>query len=128
MKVDFQNKKTQIVIIVSVLLLVIGLILYFTFRKKKTTDVEIQPGTTPAPGIDQSGTVNVNEISQVFFPLKKGSQNDYVRILQTWLNAHGGNLSTFGIDGDFGTETETACLQVLGVKEVTFEKFKSLFA
>lgn len=129
MKIDLKNKQTRTILIISGLALLVGIILYFSLRKKPANNIEIETDpTSSAPGINTNGTVNVEELSVLLFPLKRGSQNDYVRVLQSWLNSHGANLSTYGIDGKFGAETEAACESVLGVKEVSFEKFKSLFA
>lgn len=131
MKLDIKNKKTQGVIIIAVILVVVALIVYFSVKKKKTTEFTI-PGTdtteTPAPGVSPSGVVNVSEVSQVFFPLKFGSKNDYVRVLQKYLVTRAGAniLPVYGVDGHFGTETQTALRSVLNVSEVSYDLFRSI--
>lgn len=54
------------------------------------------------------------------FPLKKGSENKFAWILQSYLNCR--FKSGLNVDGDFGTKTETALLKAYGVKSISSQE------
>jgi hypothetical protein len=132
MKINLKNKKTIGIIAVSaVVALILFIVIISVSKRKKTTPVDDLPApgpsTVPVPGINSNGTININEVSAVFFPLKFGSKNDYVRVLQTYLKSRDATLlATYGIDGHFGAETEAACVKMLGVSSVSLDMFKQL--
>lgn len=60
-----------------------------------------------------SDTVQNNTEQQVIYPLlKKGSKGNFVRIVQEKLIQKGYVLPKFGVDGDFGSETEQVVKQL----------------
>lgn len=60
-----------------------------------------------------SDTVQNNTEQQVTYPLlKKGSKSNFVRIVQEKLIQKGYVLPRFGVDGDFGSETEEVVKQL----------------
>lgn len=111
--------RTKIIIIVA-LVLVLVIILLVVFKDKVFA---------------KTGKINTNQIPVVIpstgiFPLKNGSFNlDEVSRLQTYLKSKGGvscNGNQLIIDGDFGSNTECATKQILGVAQVSQILFNSL--
>lgn len=79
---------------------------YFSTRNKKWTHWAVPkciksgeiptPTPTPTPVPDKKPT------------LRRGSKGEYVTLLQTQLKNKGYDLGKYGVDGDFGSATETA--------------------
>lgn len=86
--------KTQKILIVVVLVAVLAVIIYLVFIKKKQTgDTPTSTSTTANSGV---------------FPLKMGSKGKEVEQLQTYLiKQYGAKFPQFGVDGDWGAETDT---------------------
>jgi hypothetical protein len=60
-----------------------------------------------------------SKLSAQDFPIKKGSKGESVRELQTLLVGINSNaLPKYGVDGDFGSETESALFKYLNKKSV----------
>lgn len=60
-----------------------------------------------------------SKISAQDFPIKKGSKGEKVRELQTILvGINSSSLPKYGVDGDFGSETESALFKYLNKKTV----------
>lgn len=95
-------KKTGLIII-SILVLLVGLIVFFTIRQKKQA------------------------IGNDYFPLQFGDSNEYVKALQQWLISEGATLKS-GADGIFGDETKAACISVLGTDSVDYKTYNSKIA
>lgn len=90
---------------------VVGLILILKYFKGKKSEPTPSPEPTPEPTPTPSAKDN--------FPLKKGSKGARVSQVQSLLLKIDKNLlPKFGVDGDFGSETEAAVLKVLGKKTV----------
>lgn len=101
---------------------IIFLISYF--RKQK-------PGQQQQPGDPVTNAVSSVYSAIITFPLKKGSKNNYVKELQSALiGAYGTSiLPAYGADGDWGSETDTAIKNKLGISEVKDKKqFESIIA
>jgi len=59
------------------------------------------------------------QITAQDFPIKKGSKGDKVReIQQIWVGIDSNGLPKYGVDGDFGSETESALFRYLNKKSV----------
>ncbi len=101
--------------------LVAGLIaLYAILHKKKpsiadNTKKSGNGGTMPTDKAPVKSPAK-STVTQSVYPLKKGSKGDLVVYLQTAIGAS--NLPKYGIDGDFGTETENAVKKYLLKKTV----------
>lgn len=108
-------------LILALILLFVGLtvILLFIYRDKifgkgNTGNASMNNGTG-------SGNINTS------FPLKFGSNNQYVGNLQRYLLSRNPNcLPIYGADDDWGSETESCVMSVLGVNVVDYNKYKSL--
>ena len=103
-------KKSTYNIIAGAAALVGVYYLYIYFSKNKKTNTV---NTTVA----KNTTVPIKESVGGTFPLKKGSKGKLVELLQSALGGRK-NLPLFGIDGDFGNETERAVVKYLGKKTV----------
>lgn len=68
-------------------------------------------GSTPQPKILVTNSVNESSVNAQYFPLQKGSDNDYVKELQDVLGVD--------VDGDFGPKTLAALQQQVGKSTVT---------
>lgn len=80
-------------------------------------------GVAKNVGDTDLGIVNGKPVIANYFPLKKGSKGEKVRELQNILiGINPGALPKYGIDGDFGTETESALFQYLNKKSVDNEE------
>jgi hypothetical protein len=76
-------------------------------------------GVTKQVGDSESGLDNGKAAVSNYFPLAKGSKGEKVRELQTILVGIDANsLPKYGIDGDFGSETEAALFKYLNKKRV----------
>lgn len=105
-----QTKKTAIIISV---ILVIGIISYFVFFRKKKTEAELEEENKNTTGVKTSGKNDE-------FPLKKGSYGNRVLNLQKYLNGQTkAPLSFIKEDKDFGKETEDRLYLLSKAKQVT---------
>jgi len=117
-----KSKKALIIASIIVLVVaVIGFAIWQNNKKKKAA----KSGYTSDGSPVAAEPVTSQNLNPAFFPLKKGSEGDLVVILQKWLLQNGGTLPNYGADGDFGTETETALVSVLGVDQISYEYFKN---
>lgn len=84
-----------------------------------------EPQTRPTPvdpvlGGGGSGGGATSEVSNDSFPLQKGSSGTNVIRLQNAIVKIDANLlRRYGVDGKFGSETESAVVKLLGSKTVT---------
>jgi len=84
-------------------------------NSKKPDVTPIIDDVTPAPPVSSD------------FPLKKGSKGASVRRLQTALTKlNASALPRYGVDGDFGSETEAALVAQTGKKTCTEAELKAL--
>jgi hypothetical protein len=96
-------KKNTRNIVAATLLLVGGYFIYRYFKQNKPS----RSGSGVSP--QDLGNIPQAPILVDTFPLKKGSKGDKVVELQTVIFRINPNLlPKFGIDGDFGSETEAA--------------------
>lgn len=112
------------VLFVVLILVAITIVVYVAYGKPKSTTNQNQNqgnnANTP-PGY------NPNAGAPPEFPLKKGSKNDYVGQLQKYmLTRDAGCLPVYGVDGDWGNETEACANKVLGLDVVNWDFYKSL--
>lgn len=96
--------KRKILVVGSVLLIVL-IVLYFYFKRNKSTSLT-----------NQSNDMNINESD---FPLKFGDQNDTVKKLQMYLNHYAYLNPKLAVDGKFGNNTLSAVKRFLGVESVS---------
>jgi hypothetical protein len=97
----------------NVLLVSLGLIglgLYYFYKQSKQV-AEIAQGQS-----DESGVISIADWNKV---LKKGSKGIEVKILQK-------SLKQLVVDGDFGAKTEARLKNVVGVTEVSLNKYNEL--
>jgi len=100
---------------------VVGLYLIYLQIKKKKPSIKINEVVVPPNVPTNTGGVSV-------YPLKKGSKNDTVKLLQGILNMSlpmpnpyiisGGTINKLVVDGDFGSKTEAALNAIAGVKQI----------
>ena len=61
------------------------------------------------------------------FPLRKGSSSEEVRKIQEYiLSKNPGLLPKYGADGQWGSETESAVVQLFGKNEITEVEYKNI--
>lgn len=84
-------------------------------QKHRDVDSTSCPGSNFPFGEIANGQATIenkaeNKVEQqITYPLlKRGSKGNFVRIVQEKLTAKGYSLSKYGVDGDFGSETENA--------------------
>jgi hypothetical protein len=119
-----KNKKA--IIIVIAIFILVGLITFFAVRKKKATSNNETNAVFNAK-TGQMETLTKENVDPSFFPLKRGSKNDYVFVLQNWLLKQKPSfLPLYGVDGDFGNETELAVVSIFGTTSLSLEQFKTL--
>lgn len=97
--------------------IVVGL--YLIVRQLTKKDEKPTPPPTPIdPIIGPLPTPTSSRNDS--FPLKKGSYGENVKKLQTAIFTINANLlRRYGVDSDFGRETEAAVVNLLGTKTVT---------
>lgn len=104
----FKNLDTKHWVLILLILVVIVLIVVYYKNKNKNT-----------------GT-NEPELSTKF-PLRKGSSGEEViKIQQYILSKNPGLLPKYGADGIWGSETESAVVQLFGKNEITEVEYKSI--
>lgn len=118
-------KNKQIVIALSLLFL--GVAGYFVVRGAKLSKKKGEEPTPPTPKkkatIDVGGTISGgigtpnkewNENAPFTFPIKKGDSGNNVRNLQLLLLKYDTKiLPKYGVDSNFGKETESALITIL---------------
>lgn len=103
-------------LILALVLLIVGLAVIFLFIYRD--QIFGKGGEMASNG---SGDVNAS------FPLKFGSNNQYVGNLQRYLLSRNPNcLPKYGADDDWGSETESCVMSVLAVNVIDYNKYKSL--
>lgn len=109
--------------------IVVGVILIIRqFTKPKAPKIPentgvIEPIITGGGGSGSSGSSSRNDN----FPLKKGSYGNNVRRLQTaLLKLNSSALPKYGVDGDFGNETEAALMMQTGKTTCTEAELTNL--
>ena len=81
-----------------------GQVLIIPGKGEETKPAPVSPTTAPAAN---GGEVDMTTCTVTLPKLKKGDKNRAVRALQQLLILRGYKLPNYGIDGDFGAETET---------------------
>jgi hypothetical protein len=110
------NKKY--VLGVSIALGTIGLWLILK-GNKRTPNYTPNYTPNPTPNTNTNTNTTPNPTKNDNFPLKRGSYGARVKELQLVLLKYDANiLPQFGVDGDFGAETENALLKISGKKTV----------
>lgn len=105
--------------------LLIGLVLAVVYREKiKSKFYSIKGKVTG--GQDEEMKEEETQVLDYNLMLQKGVKGLEVAELQRNLIKAGANLPNFGIDGDFGEETEAALSAVTGTKAITLNEYISL--
>lgn len=99
-------------LIVGIVILIIAIIWLSVRNKNKVTTTT----TTTTPVKPGGGTTTPKEV----FPLKLGSRNKEVGIVQTFLNGKGEKLA---VDNIWGPLTNAAALRVLGTDVIDSDYF-----
>ena len=106
-------------LILALVLLVVGLAVIFLFIYRDK--IFGKNGNTASNNGSGNSGIEAN------FPLKFGSNNQYVGNLQRYLLSKNSNcLPKYGADDDWGGETEGCVMSVLGVNVIDYNKYKSL--
>jgi len=107
------NKKALWISIASVFGLAGGYLLYQYFKQKKSANYGVlqQVPNPPAPIVTNGGVTVPNSSIDNNFPLKKGSNNDYVKKLQMALGVV--------VDGIFGSKTLAALQAQTGKSSIS---------
>ena len=111
-------------ILIGLPILIGGFLIYKQFRKPK-----VKPSVTPSNEDNYiiGGGGNSGGSRNDSFPLKKGSYGNNVRRLQTALKKiNPAALPKYGVDGDFGSETEAALKNQTGKTTCTSEELVRL--
>ncbi len=113
------NKNTQKILFA--IPIVVGIYLIVRQLTKRRPQNNISPVIDPVLGYNPiGGGGSSSSTRNDSFPLKKGSFGDNVKKLQTAITAIDANLlRRYGIDSDFGGETEAAVERLLGTKTVS---------
>lgn len=103
------SKRAKIIIVV-IAIVVIGVIAYFMFRKKKPSDAVNASTGSQQPNVitDPTNPVKVSWTENKF-PLDVNMQGDYVLALQQALNRIN-PVNPIAVDGKFGSSTKTKLL------------------
>lgn len=128
------NPKTKKIMIIVAVILVIGGVGFYFWKRKKGESGSGDPfkalvdvnsnsdSTTTQPSKEQLLAELQNDNS---FPLKMGSRGKRVEQLQRWLIADkGATLPSYGVDGIWGTETEAVVREKLGKDNVSKDYFE----
>lgn len=118
------KNKGPLVVGLIILALILTTVAVYASNKDKFTapNNPANPNTNPStnPPVNNSGNPSQ-------FPLKKGSNNDYVRKLQSYLlSINTSCLPKYGVDGDWGSETESCVMSILGVNSISYQLYKDL--
>lgn len=121
------TKKQKIITAIAISVLLLGFIVVKAVSKPK----KMLP---PSPAPKKKGKIIVDETEIIneedyfeekdFYPIKRGSENDFVIEIQKALNDGGATNSCFSIgkplteDGKYGCNTETAVEYFLGKKTI----------
>ena len=111
-------------ILIGLPILIGGILIFKHFRKPKVKTSVIPSGNED---IVIGGGGNGGGSRNDSFPLKKGSYGNNVRRLQTALKKiNPSALPKYGVDGDFGSETEAALKNQTGKTTCTSEELVRL--
>lgn len=118
------KNKGPLIVGLIILALILTTVAVYASNKDKFTPPNnpINPNTNPStnPPTNNSGVPSQ-------FPLKRGSVNDYVRKLQNYLLGINPNcLPKYHADGDWGSETESCVMSILGVNVISYQLYKDL--
>lgn len=102
---------------IPITIAVAGLIVIFNPFKKPESVMGDGKNPLPKPS---GGSTDTTGSSQYAYPLKKGSKGSIVTLLQQALTSK--YLPKYGVDGDFGAETEAAVQKLLGKKVISSKK------
>ena len=104
--------------LISLPILVGGFLVYKQLGKRKG-ELAPEPTPTPEPSPTPKPIQTQTNTSAGTFPLKKGSKGASVRELQGYLlRIDSKSLPKYGIDGDFGSETQAAVKKITGKTSV----------
>lgn len=105
-----------------------GYIIYKKFKPSVKKDDETKVDTSVSEIPPSSGNTGLGKcFKKDDFPLKKGSQGVNVKAVQTLLKKiDRTTLPKFGVDCDFGSETEAAVMKILGSSDVGREDYAKL--
>ena len=128
------NPNTKKIVIIAAVVLLLGGAGYYWYTKKKGDSKDKDPFAKLTDGSSdnkESGKAPTKEEllkgvenDSSVFPLKKGSEGKRVAQLQRYLiNEKGANLSKYGVDGIWGTETEAVVTEKLGRNNVSKDFF-----
>lgn len=109
-----KNKKIIIIIIVAVVLICV--ILFIVLPKIKSNKQTKQDEELKAKLTDKKAVAEVPTKSEYesYFPIKKGDNNSWVKMLQkAMIDKYGfATLPKYGADGIYGNETEAALIKL----------------
>jgi len=99
--------------------IVIAIVAYVIWRKSTM----VYPVATDS---NEAVAVTLDENKKVVsvFPITLGSEGQEVRNIQAWLLRNEG--AQIKVDGVWGRETNSAVGRLMGLKEITAEKYKSM--
>lgn len=81
----------------------------------------VNPSPERTPGFVPGGFGTPEQVAAAADQqLSRGSEGDYVRALQTWLNGQGAGLT---VDGKFGPKTEGALISIFGSRTINISDF-----
>lgn len=99
------------------LVVLIDLIIKNIRKRKAERQAEMLTGGTPAQVSQVERNIDFDKV------LQNGSSGNEVRTLQALLLNDGEKLPRFGIDGQFGDETEAALFNAKGVRRISIREY-----
>lgn len=120
-------KRRTLIIIFVILIILLVLFLLFIYRDKIFKKGPNAVDTIPVPQ-DLSPSVSVSACAKdASFPLAIGSQGKQVGVVQNYILKKNPNaLPKYGADCDWGAETQSAVLSVLGKVVITESDYNSI--
>lgn len=105
-------------IIIAIIVVIFIIIVLYVKNKNKQVALD---AAKSAPKV----VVNVAPpaVTQSAFPLKQGSKGAEIKVLQSYLNTKGENLT---VDGIWGPLTQASVVKVLKVNEISSDLFATL--
>ena len=103
------------IIIIIIIVAILGIASFFIYKKQKKASGASTGGS--------SGNSNLTTNQPSTFPLKNGSRGNEVKILQSTLNKTGQTAIPLVVDGIFGTKTEAALYEKVGLKQLTKNQY-----
>lgn len=120
-----KGKGALIAVLIISFVALIAIVVYANYAKKNNQAGSGGTGGTSGQGTGGQGTGS-NTGAPKEFPLRMGSENDYVGELQKYVQNRGNCLPIYGVDGRWGNETEACVVTVLGTNVVNWDLYKSL--